>query len=120
MRNGRAIKRSLAEVYAKVQQYGPDPKMFGRWVRAYRSEGEAGLATHYRGKGRSLPTPVKQKIVEVKETNPLFGIKRISQVLKRTFFLSASPETVRKTLHDNAGPCVPLQVHSHDRRCSLR
>jgi len=62
----------------------------------------AGLATHYRGKGRSLPAPVKQKIVEVKEANPFFGIKRISQVLKRAFFLSASPETVRKTLHDSS------------------
>jgi transposase InsO family protein len=71
-------------------------------VRAYRRDGAAGLATHYRGKGRSLPTPVKQKIVELKEANPLFGIKRISQVLKRAFFLSASPETVRKTLHDSS------------------
>ncbi len=43
---------------------------------------------------------MKQKIVEIKEANPPFGIKRISQLLKRMFFLSASPETVRKTLHD--------------------
>jgi len=74
----------------------------GRWVRAYRRDGEAGLATHYRGRGRSLPAPVTQKIVALKEANPLFGIKRISQVLKRAFFLSASPETVRKTLHDKS------------------
>jgi len=74
----------------------------GRWIRAYRRDGEAGLATHYRGKGRSLPAPVKQKIVALKEGNPLFGIKRISQVLKRAFFLSASPETVRKTLHEKS------------------
>jgi transposase-like protein len=55
----------------------------GRWIRAYRRDGEAGLAPHYRGNGRSLPTPVKQKIVALKEGNPFFGIKRISQVLKR-------------------------------------
>ncbi len=61
-----------------------------------------GSQRNYRGKGRSLPSPVRQKIVEVKEANPLFGIKRISQVLKRAFFLSASPETVRKTLHDSS------------------
>jgi transposase InsO family protein len=71
-----------------------------RWVRAYRRDGEAGLSMTYTGNGRSLPTPVKQKIVEIKEANPPFGIKRISQLLKRMFFLSASPETVRKTLHD--------------------
>jgi transposase len=84
------------------QECGLSGGTVGRWVRDYRREGEAGLVTHYRGKGRSLPTPVKQKIVELKETNPLIGIKRISQVLKRAFFLSASPETVRKTLHESS------------------
>ncbi len=74
----------------------------GRWVRDYRRFGEAGLSPHRAGKGKSLPSPVRQKIVELKEANPLFGIKRISQVLKRAFFLSASPETVRKTLHDKS------------------
>ena len=69
-----------------------------RWVIAYRGGGEAGLSPRYTGKGRGLPSPVKDKIVEIKEANPLFGIKRISQLLKRVFFLSASPEAVRKTL----------------------
>jgi transposase InsO family protein len=84
------------------QECGVSGETIGRWVRAYHREGLAGLATRYRGKGRSLPTPVRQKIVEIKEGNPLFGIKRISQLLKRAFFLSASPETVRKTLHDSS------------------
>jgi putative transposase len=84
------------------QECGVSSETIGRWVRAYQREGQAGLETHYRGKGRSLPTPVREKIVEVKEANPFFGIKRISQVLKRAFFLSASPETVRKTLHDSS------------------
>jgi transposase InsO family protein len=61
--------------------------------------GEAGLASRNRGGGRSLASPVKRKIIEIKQANPLFGIKRISHLLKRAFFLSASPETVRKTLH---------------------
>ena len=78
-----------------------------RWVRAYRSHGEAGLTTNYTGSGRSLPVPVKEKIVEIKEANPPFGIKRISQLLKRMFFLSASPETVRKTLHDSCLMAAP-------------
>ena len=72
-----------------------------RWVRAYRRDGEAGLSMSYGGNGRSLPSPVIDKIVEIKKANPLFGIKRISQLLKRAFFLSASAETVRKTLHDS-------------------
>jgi transposase InsO family protein len=84
------------------QECGVSGETIGRWVRAYRREGEAGLATRYRGKGRSLPGPVKEKIIELKKAEPLFGIKRISQVLRRAFFLSASPETVRKTLHDSS------------------
>jgi transposase InsO family protein len=84
------------------QECGIDSKSVGRWVRAYRQNGEAGLSSTYSGKGKSLLVPVKDKIVEIKEANPLFGIKRISQLLRRAFFLSASPETVRKTLHDSS------------------
>lgn len=84
------------------QECGVSGETIGRWVRAYRREGQAGLATRYRGKGRGLPAPVKEKIIELKKSEPLFGIKRISQVLRRAFFLSASPETVRKTLHDSS------------------
>jgi len=101
----QVVKKYLEEsipVSVIQQECGLSSESVGRWVRAYRRDGEAGLAAHYRGKGRSLPAPVKQKIVALKEDNPLFGIKRISQVLKRAFFLSASPETVRKTLHDKS------------------
>lgn len=77
-------------------------EMIGRWVRKYRQFGEAGLAPGRSGKGSCLPSPVKEKIVEIKKENPLFGITRISQLLKRAFFLSASPETVRKTLHEKS------------------
>ena len=98
----QVVKKYLEEsVPASVirQECGVSSESVGRWVRAYRRLGEAGLSTSYAGKGRRLPSPVRQKIIELKEANPLFGIKRISQVLKRAFFLSASPETVRKTLH---------------------
>jgi transposase InsO family protein len=98
----QVVKKFLEEsvpVTVIRQECGISINSLRRWVRAYRSEGEAGLAMNHKGNGRSLPTPVKQKIVELKESNPLFGIKRISQVLKRVFFLAASPETVRKTLH---------------------
>jgi transposase InsO family protein len=84
------------------QECGVSGETVGRWVRDYRRDGEAGLATKRRETGRRLPAPVRQKIVDLKVANPIFGIKRISQVLKRAFFLSASPETVRKTLHDSS------------------
>ena len=96
------------------QECGLSSGTVGRWVRDYRREGEAGLARSHTGKGKGLPSPVRQKIVELKEANPLFGIKRISQVLKRAFFLSASPETVRKTLHDKSLIKTPPKKRQHN------
>jgi transposase InsO family protein len=106
----KVVKKYLEEsmpVSVIRQECGVSGETIGRWVRAYRHYGEAGLSTSYTGKGRSLPSPVKRKIVEIKKANPLFGIKRISQLLKRVFFLSASPETVRKTLHSKALMTAP-------------
>jgi transposase InsO family protein len=70
-----------------------------RWAKAYQEKGEAGLRGGTLGGNRTkLPEAVREKIVEIKEQEPSFGIKRISHLLKRVFFLSASPETVRRTL----------------------
>ncbi len=52
------------------------------------------------GGGVASPERVKAKIVELKRGNPFFGVKRIADGLRRWFFLEASPETVRKTLHE--------------------
>ena len=71
------------------------------WLKAYRLEGEAGLQSKMGGRRKAkLPAPITEKIVELKQQNPTFGIKRISQVLRRVFFLPASPETVRQRLHE--------------------
>ena len=71
------------------------------WVRRFREGGEAGLKPRARGGGsRRRPGEVlQQKIADVKGRHPSFGVKRISQWLKRVLFLPASPETVRRTLH---------------------
>ncbi len=106
----QVVKKFLEEsvpIEVIRQECGISINSVRRWVRAYRSEGEAGLAIRRNGNGRGLPSPVKQKIVELKEANPLFGIKRISQLLKRAFFLTASPETVRKTLHSESLMTAP-------------
>lgn len=44
--------------------------------------------------------PVQKKIVELKEAEPSHGIRRISDLLKRFFFLKASPEKVRTVLRE--------------------
>jgi transposase InsO family protein len=43
---------------------------------------------------------VTEKILELKRRNSWWGIKRISQVLRRVFFMQASAETVRARLHE--------------------
>jgi putative transposase len=99
------VKKYLEEnvpVSVIQEESGVSGETICRWVRFYRLKGEAGLETGQSGQGQKLPSAVKQKIIELKEANPLFGIKRISQVLKRVFFLSASPETIRKTLHSKS------------------
>jgi len=71
-----------------------------RWVHLYQQFGEAGLQPAAASpREPRLPAPITKKIVEIKEQHPAFGIKRISQLLRRCFFLPASPETVRQHLH---------------------
>jgi transposase InsO family protein len=79
-------------------------------VKAYQDRGEAGLRNPgvFSKKEKKLPGPVREKIVEIKKQKPFFGVKRISHLLKRVFFLSASPETVRRTLREES-LIVPTQ-----------
>jgi transposase InsO family protein len=99
----RCVKLRLEEgipISLLSKEAGASEDVIRRWARAYQERGEAGLRsrvapTLFR---RKLPGPVREKIVEIKKQEPLFGVKRISHLLKRAFFLSASPETVRRTL----------------------
>jgi transposase InsO family protein len=111
------VKKFIEEsvpVSVIVQECGVSHETIRNWVRAYRQHGEAGLSSNHTGHGRSLPAPVKKKIVELKEASPTFGITRISQLLKRAFFLSASPETVRKTLHESSLIKSPPKKRQHN------
>jgi transposase InsO family protein len=74
------------------------------WVKRYRDSGEEGLR-HRLGRRSAKPKvapAVKQKIVAIKQEHPGFGVKRIAEVLRRVFFLRASRETVRRTLHQQS------------------
>jgi transposase InsO family protein len=69
------------------------------WVRQYRENGEAGLKPKpYGHRTVNAADAVGEKIRSIKRNNPHFGVKRISQILRRLFFLKASPETVRQRL----------------------
>jgi transposase InsO family protein len=89
---------NLKDVCAEI---GVAQSALSRWVSLYRQFGEAGLQSAHEKKSRraKLPAPITDKIIELKREHPTFGIKRISQLLRRCFFLPASPETVRQRLH---------------------
>src|SRR4030042_3960664 len=93
----RCVKLRLEEglpLSLLSKEVGASKDVIRRWVKAYQERGEAGLRSQLvpRGGRRRLPGPVREKIVEIKKREPLFGVKRISHLLKRAFFLSASPE----------------------------
>jgi len=99
----RCVKLRLEEgipISLLSKEVGASKDVIRRWARAYEERGEAGLRNGVvpAGSRRRLPGPVREKIVEIKKREPFFGVKRISHLLKRAFFLSASPETVRRTL----------------------
>ena len=115
----RCVKLRLEEgipISLLSKEVGASNDVIRRWARAYQERGEAGLRSGVspaRGR-RKLPEPVREKIVEIKKQEPLFGVKRISHLLKRAFFLSASPETVRRTLGAESLIVPSRKKHQHN------
>jgi transposase InsO family protein len=113
----RCVKLHLEEglpISLLSKEVGASTDGIRRWVKAYQERGEVGLQNPVRssGKWRRLPGPVRKKIVEIKKREPFFGVQRISHVLKRVFFLSASPETVRRTLQEESLIVPSQKKHS--------
>jgi transposase InsO family protein len=104
----RAVKLHLEEGFSLStvsEELGLSKNTLWDWVKRYRESGEDGLRSRFKGRGSGKPKlapAVKQKIVEIKKEHPAFGVKRIAQVLRRVFFLRASRETVRRTLHQQS------------------
>ena len=98
----RAVKLHLEEGFAATlvaEETGASVSVIHQWVAVYRARGEEGLraiaTSHREGK---VPVPVREQILQIKKENPGFGVKRISQFLRRFFLMQASPETVRRRL----------------------
>lgn len=100
----KAVKLYLEEGFEArlvARELGVTEHSLYAWAKAYREGGEAGLEPtprHARASGKPTQA-IRQKITEVKQQHPSFGVKRISQWLRRVLLLPASPETVRRTLH---------------------
>ena len=99
----KAVRLYLEEGFSQAlvcAELGISNSRLEHWLQAYRLGGEAGLQpVSVRRRQARLPAPITEQIIELKQANPAFGIKRISQLLRRCFFLPASPETVRQRLH---------------------
>jgi transposase InsO family protein len=100
----KAVGLYLEEGFSQglvCEELGISKSILGLWLRKYRQAGDAGLQpASSSSRQPRLPTAITEQIVQIKEQNPGFGVKRISQLLRRWFFLPASPETVRHRLHD--------------------
>jgi len=99
----RAVRFYLEEGYSTkliCDEMGMSCHSLYKWAEAYKKYGEEGLkAGVWSGKPK-ISSNVIQKIVSLKKENPTFGIRRISDILKRFFFMQASSDTVRKTLNE--------------------
>lgn len=111
----RAVKLHLEEGFTQTaitDELGLGVRTVASWVQRYQAYGEEGLKNRVgqpQERPPQLPPAVAQKILEVKRQNPSFGVKRISQWLRRVFFLQASPETVRQKLHQAQLMAPPLK-----------
>ena len=99
----KCVKLCVEEGYPRryvSEQSDVSGKTLANWIKKYNEGGEAGLKDKPRSRsGRAqIHSEVKNKIIEIKKEHPIFGVKKISDILRRIFFLKASPETVRKTL----------------------
>jgi len=99
----RAVRFFLEEGYSASlisEELGIGHDTLYKWVNRYKENGEEGLkAAPRRGGKPKISSDVKGKILSLKKENPTFGIQRISDILKRFFFMQASSDTVRKTLN---------------------
>ena len=100
----RVVKLFLEEGYGPkllVEQFGISTHSIHRWVRAYRLHGAAGLEPKRPVSRKSrVAEEVRQQAVAVKAAHSEYGPRRISDVLKRFFFMRTSASTVHKTLSE--------------------
>jgi len=100
----KMVRLHLEEGYSKTvlkEQFGISKHSIGRWINIYRQEGAEKLVPKQRsGVKRRMNEEVKGRIVGMKKKHPEYGPRRIADVLKRFFLVSASASAVHKTLSE--------------------
>jgi transposase InsO family protein len=98
----KMVRLYLEEGYSTTvlrEQFGVSSHSVNRWAKAYREQGTEGLVVKLGTKTKPRMTEeVKGRILGVKKKHPEYGPRRIADVLKRFFLVSASPTSVHKTL----------------------
>lgn len=87
-----------------------------RWAHTYAKQGEAAFIDEAPPAAvrSSKLGAVRDAIVAIKQKHPAFGTRRISDMLKRFFYLPGSPKTVRRTLQ--AEEIVPPPMRKKPKR----
>jgi len=100
----KMVRLYLEEGYSTTvlrEHFGVSHHSVTRWAKAYREQGPDGLLAKQRPGAKPKISPVvKKRIVKVKKSHPEYGARRIADVLKRIFLMSASASSVHKTLSD--------------------
>ncbi|HBC89038.1 MAG TPA: IS481 family transposase [Lentisphaeria bacterium] len=88
-------------------EFGISDATIFNWRKSYLQKGENGLKIGgilMKNPRKKIAVPVKEKIEKLKRENPEWGIKRISDVLKRIFMMGASPRTVSRVISESGLP----------------
>ena len=100
----RAVKLYLEEGYTKKlieEELGIGNSTIGKWAKKYKQLGEEGLRPKLRPRSSSeVSAQIKSTAIKIKQDHPEYGQRRISDLLKRFFFIKASPKTVGKALSE--------------------
>ena len=109
----KVVKLYLEDGYPApliAEQFGISDYSVYKWCKRYRQHGEQGLLNKVqKPSGSKLPAAVTQSIVDLKKEHPGYGIRRITDTLKRFFLVRTSPSTVQRTLRDQ-GLAAPVKT----------
>ena len=98
----KIVKLEAEEGYSVAllcQEFGVSGHSLYSWIKRYREAGAAGLVGRRSGPARrEIPTPLQDTILETKRQHPDFGVRKVSQFLRRILSIGACPETVRRAL----------------------
>jgi transposase InsO family protein len=85
------------------------------WKRKFEAEGPVGLVEGHKGpaKGSHLPEVTRRTILLMKQTNPEWGCRRISDMLARGPGYPASESAVAKVLHEEGYVAAEEQTTPH-------